>query len=1057
VFRSVFIVVILYLCLATFGYGNDLYRVWIDSQVDAEKLIANGAEAVVVVTGGYLVMADGLQAARLETSGLKLDHLASGIEKDQLALDNRRDNLNTFRFPSLYADGGLRLYNVENAEAVRGDDGLRLIPIHNEFLKIEYNPPKHINDALVYQADGIQEVIDGVDQDSVDYYLHYLEAFNGRLSGTAANYASRDWIAGKFTSFGYTDVQLDPFTGLQLYGYDPVSSYNVIARKTGTRYPDRQIVIGAHFDAVPGSPGADDNGSGTTGVIEIARVLADIETEMTIIFVTFDSEESGLHGAWHYADRAAYYGDDIICMLNMDMIGHYENDLYADVKYGPEQAFAELWIRLADSLIGLEGLLGGQSSHSDHFAFAQNGFDVAFLAEYIFSNVYHTYQDSTTRINFDYMTKMIKGTLATAYAVGTSPLPVEITELQDGGDGQSMQVNWVIAGDPYIDHYTVYFDTEPPSSLDSVVVAAVDTSALLTGLTMGQQYAFRVIAYDVEGDGSVIYTQEYGSPNIIPAAPQGLRAQPFQRAIHLNWAANNTELDFSHYTLIRDGMVLPETITDTFFVDDDFSLGSDFHSYLVLAKDNDGNVSDTIGVEATIMRAATFEPGRILAVNRSGKQTALITHETVTGEFMRDALDGYDFDYYSDTAHSSASRPDSFQLIDMLDYELVIFGAEAGRADDLGNDPIFGGILDTIGYYMSLGGKVIVFGRWGDLSTSGQSNNVLTFNPGDPNYGYTDYFHIDYRTQVLGTFTPTTIHSQLVGAQNSIPAYPALTWDSLASVDHSSPWTEVSGVPCPSVISPLSGPEVIYTGVARDDSAFIDDEILAWRYIEDDYKYVFFEIPLSFMERNAANSALQAAVADLISDGPGAYATLIDIDTLNIPIGPPATVTIYLGDFRSGMIAGDVDGSTIRVNDDLVPQSTTVLSSYPGFTGEVLEIVVDGDDFAATYGAIADTTETVYALDWNFNGDPIVNFNSGPVAVVPVMFEAGDANGDRSLNVGDAVFMINYVFKGGPPPDPMAAGDPNGDCALNVGDAVYLINYVFKSGPVPIADPACVW
>ena len=61
----------------------------------------------------------------------------------------------------------------------------------------------------------------------------------------------------------------------------------------------------------------------------------------------------------------------------------------------------------------------------------------------------------------------------------------------------------------------------------------------------------------------------------------------------------------------------------------------------------------------------------------------------------------------------------------------------------------------------------------------------------------------------------------------------------------------------------------------------------------------------------------------------------------------------------------------------------------------------------------------------------------------------GDANGDGDPNVGDAVYLINYVFKGGPAPDPVCAGDTNGDGDANVGDAVYLINYVFKGGPAP--------
>jgi hypothetical protein len=63
----------------------------------------------------------------------------------------------------------------------------------------------------------------------------------------------------------------------------------------------------------------------------------------------------------------------------------------------------------------------------------------------------------------------------------------------------------------------------------------------------------------------------------------------------------------------------------------------------------------------------------------------------------------------------------------------------------------------------------------------------------------------------------------------------------------------------------------------------------------------------------------------------------------------------------------------------------------------------------------------------------------------------GDANNDGTINVGDAVYIINYVFKGGSPPAPypLCSGDANCDCQLNVGDAVYLISYVFKGGPPP--------
>jgi len=61
-------------------------------------------------------------------------------------------------------------------------------------------------------------------------------------------------------------------------------------------------------------------------------------------------------------------------------------------------------------------------------------------------------------------------------------------------------------------------------------------------------------------------------------------------------------------------------------------------------------------------------------------------------------------------------------------------------------------------------------------------------------------------------------------------------------------------------------------------------------------------------------------------------------------------------------------------------------------------------------------------------------------------------NGDGAVNLADAVFVINYVFKGGAAPDPYNAGDANCDAGVDLADAVFLINYVFKGGPEPGAD-----
>jgi hypothetical protein len=61
----------------------------------------------------------------------------------------------------------------------------------------------------------------------------------------------------------------------------------------------------------------------------------------------------------------------------------------------------------------------------------------------------------------------------------------------------------------------------------------------------------------------------------------------------------------------------------------------------------------------------------------------------------------------------------------------------------------------------------------------------------------------------------------------------------------------------------------------------------------------------------------------------------------------------------------------------------------------------------------------------------------------------GDVNEDRTVDVSDVIFLINYLFVGGPAPNPLALGDPSGDCLIDAADAVYLLNYLFSSGPTP--------
>lgn len=62
---------------------------------------------------------------------------------------------------------------------------------------------------------------------------------------------------------------------------------------------------------------------------------------------------------------------------------------------------------------------------------------------------------------------------------------------------------------------------------------------------------------------------------------------------------------------------------------------------------------------------------------------------------------------------------------------------------------------------------------------------------------------------------------------------------------------------------------------------------------------------------------------------------------------------------------------------------------------------------------------------------------------------SGDANGDGKVGISDAVYLVNYLFRNGPPPDPVENGDVNCDDRVSVEDVIYLINYLFKGGSPP--------
>ncbi len=178
------------------------------------------------------------------------------------------------------------------------------------------------------------------------------------------------------------------------------------------------------------------------------------------------------------------------------------------------------------------------------------------------------------------------------------------------------------------------------------------------------------------------------------------------------------------------------------------------------------------------------------------------------------------------------------------------------------------------------------------------------------------------------------------------------------------------------------------------------------------------------------------------------------MDEMNLtstPIDCSAFDNVKLSYMRwLGVERSSYDHAYIRVSSDGI-NWTTVWTNTANIVDNLwVEVDLDITETAANQA-------TVY-LRWTMgetsNSDRYCGWNIDDVQVTSRLctpaYICGDANGDAAVNVADAVFMINYVFKGGAAPEPVEAGDANGDGDANVADAVYLINYVFNGGPPPL-------
>ena len=207
----------------------------------------------------------------------------------------------------------------------------------------EYDYPEVASENPVIRA-----LMNRVSADSLEATIGYLQAYHTRRWNSSMVYQAQDWLLEQYHELGYDSVFLHDFPVLY---HDTLyeTSDNIIAIKRGLLYPDEFVVCGAHYDSfnkfagAPDSllaPGADDNASGTAGILETARILSRCTFERSVMFCGFAAEEIGLYGSAAFAKDCADQGVRIVGYFNLDMIGYLEDgsDIHVNLIYTPQDS-----------------------------------------------------------------------------------------------------------------------------------------------------------------------------------------------------------------------------------------------------------------------------------------------------------------------------------------------------------------------------------------------------------------------------------------------------------------------------------------------------------------------------------------------------------------------------------------------------------------------------------------------------------------------------------------------------------------------------------------------
>jgi len=162
----------------------------------------------------------------------------------------------------------------------------------------------------------IQRLVNHVDSSKLKENLQFITGIRHRTAGTQQLQRVKDSIYNRFVRYGLQ-------ASIQNFIYSGYNAQNFQGRLPGTTREDTTFIVDGHYETVSNSPGADDNGTAVAAFLEIARILSDYNFRNTIKFIGFDLEEAGLVGSIRYVSEGIPAYEKIAGVFNFEMIGYY--------------------------------------------------------------------------------------------------------------------------------------------------------------------------------------------------------------------------------------------------------------------------------------------------------------------------------------------------------------------------------------------------------------------------------------------------------------------------------------------------------------------------------------------------------------------------------------------------------------------------------------------------------------------------------------------------------------------------------------------------------------